>query len=468
MDDSCTIAAVATPAGSGGISIVRVSGPNAVSIAAALFQPCAGGPENRIAGPAFESHRLYFGHIVDPAGGRRIDEVLLSVMKAPRSYTREDVVEINAHGGPVAVRSILEAVLRQGARLAEPGEFTRRAFLNGRIDLTQAEAVADLINARSERSLASAAAQLEGGLRQAVQAMRTFCLDLLVRLEAGIDFPEDVAELVDAPETVAGLGERVITPLKRLIRNHVQGRVIHEGLKVAIVGRPNVGKSSLMNCLLSRERAIVTPYPGTTRDVIEDTLMVQGVPVVLRDTAGLHASRDPVETLGMAKTLENSGSADLALFVIEAHRPLGAEDRQVYEWIRGRPMLIVLNKIDLLNGSAVRPEVPQEWSREPCVPVSALSGQGVEELRDRILRTAAGESGFEVAGAVIPNLRQKELLERSLASADAAATDLANGSAPELVAVHLTRAAECLAQILGATVKVDILDAIFSRFCIGK
>jgi tRNA modification GTPase len=234
MDDSSTIAAIATPAGSGGISIIRVSGPHALSIAAALFQPCAGGPENRPAGPAFESHRLYYGHIVDPASGRTLDEVMLSVMKAPKSYTREDVLEINAHGGPVAVRSILEAVLRQGARLAEPGEFTRRAFLNGRIDLTQAEAVADLINARSERSLSSAAAQLEGGLRQEVQTIRTFCLDLLVRMEAGIDFPEDVGDLIDTRETFTGLQEQVITPLKQLIRNHVQGRVIHEGLKVKL------------------------------------------------------------------------------------------------------------------------------------------------------------------------------------------------------------------------------------------
>ena len=468
MDDSSTIAAIATPAGSGGISIIRVSGPNALPIAAALFQPSAGGPGNRPAVLSFESHRLYYGHLVDPVSGRSLDEVLLSVMKAPRSYTREDVVEINAHGGPVAVRSILEAVLRQGARLAEPGEYTRRAFLNGRIDLTQAEAVADLINARSERSLESAIAQLEGGLRQAVQAIQAFCLDLLVRLEAGIDFPEDVGELVDTRKTADELRERVITPLKRLIHNHVQGRVIHEGLKVAIVGRPNVGKSSLMNRLLSRERAIVTPFPGTTRDVIEDTLMVQGVPVMLRDTAGLHASRDPVETLGMAKTLENSGSADLVLFVLEAHRPLDEEDVRVYEWIRSRPMLIVLNKIDLLNGSAAPAEVPDGWSREPCVRISALSGQGVEELQERIIQAATGASGIEVAGTVIPNLRQKELLERSLASAAAAASDLVNGSGPELVAIHLTRAADGLGEILGTTVKLDILDAIFSRFCIGK
>ena len=468
MDDFSTIAAIATPAGSGGISIIRVSGPNAVPIAAGLFQHCAGGSGKRPAGPSFQSHRLYYGHMVDPASGRTLDEVLLSVMKAPRSYTREDVVEINAHGGPVAVRSILEAVMRQGARLAEPGEFTRRAFLNGRIDLTQAEAVADLINARSERSLSSAVAQLEGGLRQAVQTIRASCLDLLVRLEAGIDFPEDVGELIDTRETFTGLQEQVIKPLKQLIRNHVQGRVIHDGLRVAIVGRPNVGKSSLMNRLLARERAIVTPYPGTTRDVIEDTLIVQGVPVMLRDTAGLHVSRDPVETLGMAKTLENSGSADLVLFVLEAHRPLGEEDVRVYEWIRSKPMLIVLNKIDLLNGSAAKAEVPDDWLPERCVRISALSGQGVEELQERIIRAATGESGIEVAGTLIPNLRQKELLERSLASAAAAAADVVNGSAPELVSINLTQAVDGLGEILGSTVKVDILDAIFSRFCIGK
>jgi len=237
---------------------------------------------------------------------------------------------------------------------------------------------------------------------------------------------------------------------------------------VAIVGRPNVGKSSLMNRLLGRERAIVTPCPGTTRDVIEDTLIVQGVPVMLRDTAGLHVSRDPIETLGMAKTLENSGSADLVLFVLEAHQPLGEEDLRVYEWVRSRPILIVLNKIDLLNGSAAQAEVPDEWLRESCVRISALSGQGVEELQERIIQTATAGNGIEVAGTVIPNLRQKELLECSLASAEAAATEIANGSAPELVAIHLTRAADGLGEILGATVKVDILDAIFSRFCIGK
>jgi tRNA modification GTPase len=468
MDDFSTIAAIATPAGSGGISIIRVSGPNAVPIAAALFQPCAGGPVFRSAGPPFESHRMYYGHIVDPANGRTLDEVLLCVMKAPKSYTRENVLEINAHGGPVAVRSILEVVLRQGARLAEPGEFTRRAFLNGRIDLTQAEAVADLISARSDRSLSSAAFQLEGGMREEVQAIRTFCLDLLLRLEGWIDFSEEVGELIDSRATVAELQDRVISPLKRLIRNYVQGRVIFEGLKVAIVGRPNVGKSSLMNRLLGRERAIVTPYPGTTRDVIEDTLIVQGIPVMLRDTAGLHSSSDPIETLGMLRTLENSGSADLVLFVIEAQRPLSEEDLQVYESIRATPMLIVLNKIDLLNGSTAKAEVPEGWPRERCVPISALSGQGVEGLQERIIATAAGESGLELDGMVIPNLRQKLLLERSLASAASAATDLASGSAPELIAVHLTQASDNLGEILGTTVKVDILDAIFSRFCIGK
>jgi len=328
--------------------------------------------------------------------------------------------------------------------------------------------VADIINARSERSISSAAALLEGGLRQEVQAIRTFCLDLLVRLEAGIDFPEEVTDLIDARATAAELQKLVVSPLKRLIRNHAQGRVIFEGLKVAIVGRPNVGKSSLMNRLLGRERAIVTPYPGTTRDVIEETLIVQGIPVMLRDTAGLHSSRDPIENLGMAKTLENCGSADLVLFVLEAHRPPSEEDLQVYEWFRERPMLIVLNKVDLLNGSAVKAEIPDDWPRERCVPISALIGQGVEELPERIIQTATGERGLEMDGIVIPNLRQKELLEHSLASAEATATDLVNGSAPELIAIHLSRAMVGLGEIIGTTVKVEILDAIFSRFCIGK
>ncbi len=289
-----------------------------------------------------------------------------------------------------------------------------------------------------------------------------------MRLEAGIDFPEEVGELIDAGRPPLNCKSSMISPLKRLIRNHVQGRVIFEGLKVAIVGRPNVGKSSLMNRLLGRERAIVTPYPGTTRDVIEETMIVQGIPIMLRDTAGLHSSRDPIENLGMARTLETTGSADLVLFVLEAQRPLNEEDLQVYEWIRARPMLIVLNKIDLLNGSAVKAGIPDDWPRERCVPISALIGQGVEELPERIIEAATGESGIETAGVMIPNLRQKELLERSLESAEAAAIEIKSGSAPELITIHLARAMAGLGEILGTTVKVEILDAIFSRFCIGK
>jgi tRNA modification GTPase len=467
MDDS-TIAAIASPAGRGGISIIKISGPQAAAIAAALFRPAAKQRPDKPAGFNPESHRIHYGRIVDALTGRVIDEVLLSIMRAPRSYTREDVVEISTHGSPVAVRAILEQVLRQGARLAEPGEFTRRAFLNGRIDLTQAEAVSDLIQARSDRAQAAAAAQLGGVLRREIESHRYRCVDLLSRIEAGIDFPEDVDEILDAQRFARELRQGVVAPVQGLVQNYVDGRVIREGLTVAIVGRPNVGKSSLMNRLLDRERAIVTPYPGTTRDAIEEALTIDGLAVNLWDTAGLHDSGDPLEVLGMQKAEEQSLRADLNLFVLEAHCPLSAADAIVFEKIRTRPVVIVFNKIDLLSGSGSPPRLPPDWPAAVQVPVSALSGQGMEQLREAIIETAAGDRALETEAAMIPNLRQKVLLERCSESAEAACAGLENGLATDLVAIHLADAVAALDEMLGSSARPDILEAIFSRFCIGK
>ena len=474
--ENSTIVAVATPGGRGGIGIVKLSGPMALRIATALFSPAfSNSPSATEPAPAsetiradgFKSHRLYYGHIIDPGSGLVLDEVLLSVMKGPRSYTREDVVEINSHGGQVAVEAILELAVRQGARIAEPGEFTKRAFLNGRIDLTQVEAVIDLINARTDRALHLAAAQVNGTLAKAVEQIRQVLIDLSVRTEAAIDFPDDVAEIVDPAAVSDEIDIEVRKPLQNLILQHGEGNVLRDGLKVAVIGRPNVGKSSLLNCLVKKERAIVTSIPGTTRDTIEETLNINGVPVVLADTAGLHDTNDPIESIGIEKTIENVNGADLVLFMIEAMSGLKAEDYNIYEQFQSKPMIVVVNKIDLVN-NANAVAIPADWSSKDCLRISALYGSGIEALKEQIPVTAFGKNPIRIETGMVPNLRQKLLLEDCLNAATAIRCELENGAPMELIAIQLQDAIDALGQILGTSVKVDVLDQIFSRFCIGK
>lgn len=465
-----TIAAVATPAGTGGISIIRISGPRSIPIAASIFQPAANAGRDQTCPLSLASHRLYYGYICDDRSGRTVDEVLVAVMRSPRSYTREDVVEINCHGGPAAVRAVLDLVLRKGARLADPGEFTRRAFLNGRIDLTQAEAVIDVINARTHQSIEVAAAQVTGIFRKEIERIRSSLIEILVHNEAVIDFPEeeDVEQDPSGFKQMLSLRQDAILPLAELLRNYHDGRAIREGFNVAIVGRPNVGKSSLMNRLLSNERAIVTPYPGTTRDAIEDELVIQGVVISLWDTAGLHESVDPVEAIGMQKTFERAEHADLILFVLEAHRPLAAEDFVIYRKIASKPIVFVLNKIDLADGCSPADAIPDDWAESSRAPVSALTGIGIEALREMISKNVRGDGYLQTAAATIPNLRQKVLLEGCLEAIEAAVLGLEKRDSPELVDIHLRQALDRLDEILGNKVKVEIIDAIFSRFCIGK
>ena len=475
MDDS-TIAAIATPGGRGGIGIIKISGPRAVLIATAIFSPAEqqstlnsgnrSSPKTAT-GDGFQSNRLTYGHIIYPDTGRIVDEVLLSVMKAPRSYTREDVVEINAHGGQLALNAILELVCKHGARIAEPGEFTQRAFLNGRIDLTQAEAVIDIINARTDKSLQVATAQVNGKLRSSVDQIREFLIDLLTRAEGAIDFPDDVEDLAQPQRTAAEIQARVIKPLRTLIRYHVDGRTLRDGLKVAIIGRPNVGKSSLINCLVQKERAIVTAMPGTTRDTIDEALNINGYSVILTDTAGLHDTLDPIETLGIEKTIENLNGADLVLFMVEANCPVTAEDHSVFERIRSKPMIIAKNKIDLINGDDIC-KLPVDWGDIDYVNTSALYDRGIDRLKERIIEAAYGKDPLDLDTVIVPNLRQKLLLEESIESAEAIYRELKSGTPMELVAILLQEAIDSLGQILGTNVKVDLLDQIFSRFCIGK
>jgi len=469
MNDS-TIAAIASPAGTGGISIVRISGPSSIPIVASIFKPVSKPSSVQLTPDSFESHRLYYGHVVDDQTGRTLDEVLLAVMRAPRSYTCEDIAEINCHGGAAAIRAVLKLVLRKGARLADPGEFTRRAFLNGRIDLTQAEAVIDIINARTDRALEIASAQIGGALRGELENIRRRLIGRLADNEAAIDFPEaeDVEQPFDGNIMSRSLRIEVIQPIKQLLRNYYEGRAIREGLTVAIVGRPNVGKSSLMNRLLSSERAIVTPHPGTTRDAIEAELVIQGMLVSLWDTAGLHNSADPIETIGIQKTLECTTKADLILFVIEAHRPLNPEDYAIYQKLSSKPIVYVLNKIDLIDGNSQKLIIPFDWVEASRIPVSALSGQGIEAVREAILNYANAEGFLERAPLATPNLRQKSLLERCVQAAEAAGVGFEKNESPELIDIHLRQALDRIDETLGVSAKTEIIDSIFSRFCIGK
>lgn len=478
-----TIAAISTPPGSGGIGIIRISGPDAVSAASALFRRSGNsGCDPGEAAPVsqWESHRLYHGFIVEPGSGRMIDEVLLAVMRAPRSYTREDVVEIQAHAGPAGLRTILDRVIRQGIRVAEPGEFTRRAFLNGRIDLSQAEGVMDLIAARSRTALDAASAQVAGDLRRKVEEIRGALREEMAAMEAAIDFPEEVGEELSPLALGERLEAEVRGPVSALIQRSEEGRMAREGVRVVVAGRPNVGKSSLVNRLLGQERAIVTEIPGTTRDVIEEQMSLQGMVLTLTDTAGLHETDDPVERIGVARAKERLAEADLVLLVTEANAAPSPEELEIAAAAGSRPVIWVINKMDLAGSSAGmdgekpsegRPsldwEIPAEWERLPRQPISARTGMGMEALVLQMAEAVEPLSGHVPHGAV-PNLRHRGLLEAALESVEAAISGIDESLPPELIAIDLKEGYERLGDILGETVREDVLDEIFSRFCIGK
>lgn len=466
--NNSTIAAIATAGGRGGIGIVKMSGPQAVSIIKAVFRPCnADVNVTTSVNNGFHSHKLNYGRIVNPQTLRVLDEVLVSVMRAPQTYTKEDVVEINAHGGSVALQAILELALQQGASLAEPGEFTKRAFLNGRIDLTQAEAVMDIVNARTEESLKIASVQIEGRLRKKVESIRQHLIQLLTHAEAAIDFPDEIDDIFNGNEIIAGIKNDVIQPLQDLVRNFLEAHVFRDGLNVAVVGKPNVGKSSLLNRLLQKDRAIVTDIPGTTRDVIEDTININGIPVILSDTAGMHKTDDPVETIGIEKTLTHVDGSDLVLFLVEAEHALSDEDYHIFEHVKAKPLIIVVNKVDLIRVEN-DVDLPDTWSACDTAFVSALYGQGIDALKKLIAKSYTGDTSVDRGELIVPNLRHKIALEFSLDSALNLISELQNDATTEIVAINLQQAIDSLGEILGTNVKVDILDQIFSQFCIGK
>ncbi|MFQ5848808.1 MAG: tRNA uridine-5-carboxymethylaminomethyl(34) synthesis GTPase MnmE, partial [Candidatus Methylomirabilales bacterium] len=448
----------ATPPGEGGIGIVRLSGPRVLEVVCRVFTPSSGTEPRE-----FKSHTIHHGHVIDPATGAVIDEVLLLLMRAPRSYTGEDVAELHGHGGRVSLRAMLETVFREGARPAWPGEFTRRAFVNGRLDLAQAEAVLDVVRAKTEAGLKAAVRQLQGGLSERVQGLRAELLSVLATLEASVDFPEEGLDLPEVGELEKRI-YRIEEGLEALIRKAREGRLLREGATVVIAGRPNVGKSSLLNALLGRERAIVSVVPGTTRDTVEEECQIGGVPVRLIDTAGLRQeSGDPVEEEGLRRTRGALEQADLTIVVVDGSEGITPLDLQAFSAPRD-PRILVVNKSDLPPAlpSAV---YPNRFGVQPLF-TSAVSGQGVEGLRGELELCLGGEANGEAMMMVGP--RHREALERAQGQLRAARSGLGEGLSFELVAVDLREALGALGEIVGETVTEEVLDRIFREFCIGK
>ena len=461
--DTATIAAIATPAGHGGIGIIKVSGPAAINAALSIFQRKAaeGDPPDNRWSP--ESRRMYYGHIIDPAANRYIDSVMLVVMRAPSSYTGEDVAEIQAHAGPLVLKSILQLLLSCGVRLAGPGEFTRRAFLNGRMDLTQAEAVIDLIHARSATGIDLAIQHLDGKFRSEIEALRSALLDILAELEAAIDFPEEVAEALSGHAAAERLEQLVILPVRQLIQQHEDRSWLRDGLKVVIAGSPNAGKSSLLNQLVNRDRAIVTDSPGTTRDLVEDGFIIGGVPVVITDTAGIRQNPDPIEQAGIDKAYASIEAADLILLVMDTHQPIEPAFYGFMERFPHKHMVLVLNKIDLPGQLTL----PEEWASLPAVRVSAKYNRGIDRLK-ALLASYGDDSEASGVNDIVPNLRQKQALDSSLASLEDAKKGLLENLAPDLIVIDLQAALSAIQEITGEHVRPDILERIFEQFCIGK
>ena len=462
MHTDDTIAAISTPSGRSGIGIVRLSGNEAIKIADRIFIS----PKNKKLRQT-KSHRILFGYIIDPANNEIADEVLVSIMKSPSTYTKEDIVEINCHGGVLPQRKILELVLAHGARLAEPGEFTQRAFINGRIDLTQAEAVLDVINALTDQSRKTAVAQLKGGLSERLAAIREELVDLTAFVEAHIDFPDediDALSLKDIKKKALKLQHS----LKKMIDSSRYGVILREGLKTAIIGRPNVGKSSLLNALLQHDRAIVTEFPGTTRDVIEEYLNISGLPVKIMDTAGIREVKEIAEKEGVKRSLKAMEDADLVLLVLDGSEALHKTDRELIEKSGVKNTVIVINKCDLSRKINLKAEANlKPGTAGNIVRISAKKGTGLDGLKRRVTDTVLhGHS--ESSADVVTNIRHVHALEKTLASINSFLQASAKGISPEFLSVELRDALDSIGEITGITTPDDILNRIFSSFCIGK
>ena len=452
-----TIAAIATAIvpQQGSVGIVRVSGSAALKIAETLFRA----PGRQI----WESHRILYGHIRRPKTQELVDEALLLIMKAPRSFTREDVVEFHCHGGIMAVQEVLQLCLEHGARLAQPGEFSLRAFLNGRLDLTQAESISDLVGAKSPAAAQSALAGLQGKLAQPIRKLRATCLDVLAEIEARIDFEEDLPPL-DEAKTCLEINH-ILAELSTILATADRGELLRTGLKVAIVGRPNVGKSSLLNAWSRSDRAIVTDLPGTTRDVVESQLVVGGIPVQVLDTAGIRETEDKVEKIGVERSRAAAKQADLVLLTIDAESGWTEEDSEIYEQVKHRQLIIIINKIDLVKTIH---ELPFSSELHPIVTTAAALDRGIADLETAILDAVSGGNLQAANSDLAINQRQAAALTRAKISLEQCTDTISNKLPLDFWTIDLRGAIQALGEVTGEEVTESVLDRIFSRFCIGK
>lgn len=456
-----TISAIATPPGEGGIGIVRVSGATAAAIVDGIFIA-----KNKKSLTEIESHKVVYGHIVDPKHNMVVDEVIVISMKAPRSYTCEDVVEIHCHGGSMTLKKVLALTLDSGARLAEPGEFTKRAFLNGRLDLTQAQAVMDVIRAKTDHSLRMAMGQLQGAFSAKIGGYRHEILGLIAHLEAAIDFPEDDIEEIAVSE-VSLTVEKISAELQHLLDTAHAGRILRDGLETAIVGKPNVGKSSLLNALLRENRAIVTDIPGTTRDVIEECADVGGVLLKIIDTAGIRETKDLVEQIGVEKARQYIARADLVLVLFDAGSPLSAEDEEILDLVQGCRSLVLINKSDLAEALDIA-YIQNKLPNSRLIRISTLQGGGLDELERAIVEMVYQGEVQQEESVLVNQVRHVEILTAAQAALKEVLSAVSQDMPPDFIVIDLRAAWEKLGELTGDTVGEDIIDEIFSQFCIGK
>lgn len=453
-----TISAISTPPGEGGIGIVRISGENAKDILSKIFRP--------FTGSSLEPRKLTYGRVVDPESGSEVDEVLAVFMPAPHTYTKEDIVEIDCHGGIIPLRETLGLTYRYGARPANPGEFTERAFLNGRIDLSQAEAVMDLISAKSERSSKIAMRQMDGSLSEEIRNLRNVIMDILVNLTVNIDYPDEDIEIMTYEKLAADLGP-VSDEIGRLLSGSDTGRVLRDGIRISIIGKPNVGKSSLMNRLLKESRAIVTEIPGTTRDTIEENLTIRGIPAVLTDTAGIRETEDRIESIGIERSKEAGKRADLVFLLLDGSRPLDEEDRFVMNGLDPDKTLVILNKCDLpkqIGQSEIAAFLPEV----EIIESSMTEGKGISDIEDAVERRVYHGEVSSGESVLVSNARHIELL-RSASDQIKNASEMVQRKEPfEIIELAVSEAYENLGEIIGEEVGDDILNEVFSRFCLGK
>lgn len=459
MKEFDTICGIATPLGEGGISIIRVSGSDSLKVINKIFKG-----KNSSDILDMKSYTMRYGYMCDIDSKVEIDEVIISYMKGPRSFTAEDVVEVNCHGGVVSTGRVLEEIIKVGARIAEPGEFTKRAFLNGRIDLSQAEAVMDIIRAKTDLSMKSAVMQSNGALSKEIGKLREYMLNTLALIEYSVDFTEDDEEPDETiPIRVQEQLTVAIEDMKKLLEGANEGRIIRDGLKLAIIGKPNVGKSSLLNCLLKEKRAIVTDIPGTTRDIIEEFISLDGIPVKITDTAGIRETEDEVEKIGVEKSREKIDEADLVVLMLDSSRPLEDEDREIIEKVKDKKYVVLMNKNDLEK------KISDEDIKElkNIIYISAKTGFGIDELKKKV-KDLFFNGEVDSESMIISNNRHKQALYRALENCEEALDRVKSNEYLDLISIYVTSALKALGEITGSELEEDLINKIFSEFCVGK